>query len=361
MQPSRNQLLRIRRTLMASSASLLHLLLCWLVYAAGFMQLALPGMLVLTFVVVASCVLMLLLMWLNLNLRFHDPSLTLPQMCWGIGLVFVSAYFAGSQRFLLLMMVPVVLMFGAFHLSFRGFLKIGLFATACYVGLIIALLAREGGGVEPRLELIQGLAFFVLLAGMSMLGLEMSGLRSTLQERNRDLHQALERIQQLAITDELTGLYNRRFARDLLAQQKALADRGTGTGGYSFVLCMIDLDLFKGVNDRYGHAGGDAVLRQLARLLEQAIRDVDFAARVGGEEFLLVLAQTDIVGALQVLERLRMSMTRQRWEQCPELQLTLSVGVSAYCPAEPWEDALLRADNALYQAKADGRNQVLVL
>lgn len=357
MQPSRNQLLRIRRTLMASSASLLHLLLCWLVYAAGFMELALPGMLVLTFVVLASCALMLLLMWLNLNLRFHDPSLTLPQMCWGIGLVFVSAYFAGSQRFLLLMMVPVVLMFGAFHLSFRGFLKIGLFTTVSYGGLIIALLVRENGGIEPRLELIQGLAFFVLLAGMSMLGLEMSGLRRTLQERNRDLHQALERIQQLAITDELTGLYNRRFAKDLLAQQKALADRGT----YGFVLCMIDLDLFKGVNDRYGHAGGDAVLRQLARLLEQAIRDVDFAARVGGEEFLLVLSQTDIVGALQVLERLRMSLVRQHWELCPDLQLTLSVGVSAYCPSEPWEDALQRADNALYQAKADGRDQVLVL
>lgn len=356
MQPSHNQLLRLRRTLMASSASLLHLLLCWLFYAAGFMQLALPGMLVLTFVVLASCALMLLMMWLNLNLRFHDPSLTLPQMCWGIALVFISAYFAGSQRFLLLLMVPVVLMFGAFQLSFRGFLKIGFFTTACYVGLIAALLMREGE-VELRVELLQGLAFFVLLAGMSMLGLEMSGLRRTLQERNRDLHQALEQIQQLAITDELTGLYNRRFAKDLLAQQKALADRGT----YGFVLCMVDLDLFKGVNDRYGHAGGDAVLRQLARLLEQAIRDVDFAARVGGEEFLLVLSQTDIVGALQVLERLRTSLARQHWELCPELRLTLSVGVSAYCPSEPWEDALQRADSALYQAKADGRDQVLVL
>lgn len=356
MQPSHNQLLRIRRTLLASSASLLHLLLCWLAYAAGFMTLALPGMLVLTFVVLASCVVMLLLMWLNLNLRFHDPSMTLPQMAWAIALVFVTAYFAESQRFLFLMMVLMVLMFGAFYLSLRGFLKIGVFTALCYAVLIATLLYR-GAPIELRVELIQAMAFFVLVAGMSMLGLEMSVLRRTLQSRNRDLNQALERIQQLAITDELTGLYNRRFAKDLLAQQKALADRGT----YGFVLCMVDLDLFKLVNDRHGHAGGDAVLCQLSRLLEQAIRDVDFAARIGGEEFLLVLSRTDITGALLMLERLRADLAKVQWQGCPDLRLTLSVGVSSYCPQEPWENALQRADRALYQAKADGRDQVVVL
>ncbi|MET1080864.1 MAG: GGDEF domain-containing protein [Pseudomonas sp.] len=356
MQPSRNQLLRIRRTLMASSASLLHLLLCWLAYAGGFMQLSLAGMGVLSFVVCASCLVMLLLMWLNLNLRFHDPSLTLPQMAWAIALVFVTAYFADGQRFLFLMMALMALMFGAFSLDLRGFVKIGLFTTICY-GLLVGALARRDGALELRVEGLQAMAFFVLMAGMSMLGLEMSGLRRTLQERNRDLNQALERIQQLVITDEVTGLYNRRFARELLAQQKALADRGT----YRFVLCMIELDHFKTVNERYGHTAGEGVLNQLARHFEQAIRDVDFAARIGHEEFLLVLSQTDIAGALQMLERLREAIAGQQWQGCPELHLTLSVGVSGYCTPEPWAQSLQRADHALQKAKAEGRDQVVVL
>ncbi len=95
---------------------------------------------------------------------------------------------------------------------------------------------------------------------------------------------------------------------------------------------MIDLDHFKTVNERYGHTTGEAVLNQLARQFEQAIRDVDFAARIGNEEFLLVLSQTDIAGALQMLERLREAIAGQAWQGCPELRLTLSVGVSGYWP-----------------------------
>ncbi len=353
---SRHQQLRVRRTLLASSASLAYLLLCWLAFAAGFMQLLLPGMLLLTFAILAGGVGFLLITWLNLNLRFRDPSLTLAQMCWAIGMVFVSAYFADSLRSLFLMMVLVALMFGAFRLSLSGFVRVGLFTAACYAALIAALL-QQGAAIDLRIELIRALAFFVLMGGVSMLGLEMSRLRDTLQERNRDLELALERIQQLAITDELTGLYNRRFAKDVLSQQKALADRGT----YDFVLCLVDLDWFKAVNDRYGHAGGDSVLCQLSRLFEQVVRDVDFVARLGGEEFLLVLSCTDVAGAQQVLERLRKTLRGTTWQNCPELRLTLSIGVSRYCSAEPWEDTLQRADSALYQAKNNGRDQVVVL
>ncbi|WP_158592082.1 GGDEF domain-containing protein [Pseudomonas cavernicola] len=245
---------------------------------------------------------------------------------------------------------------GAFRLNLAGFVRVGLFAAACYA-VLIAVLLQQGAAVDLRVESIRALAFFVLMGGVSILGLEMSGLRDALQERNRDLQQALERIQHLAITDELTGLYNRRFAKDILGQQKALADRGT----YGFVLCLIDLDLFKGVNDRYGHAGGDSVLCQLARLFEQAVRDVDFVARLGGEEFLLVLSRTDVAGAQQVLERLRQTLRGTSWQNCPELRLTLSVGVSRYCSVEPWEDTMQRADSALYQAKGNGRDQVVLL
>ncbi|MBM7060468.1 GGDEF domain-containing protein [Pseudomonas sp. UL073] len=351
--PPRDQLLRLRRTLLAYTASILHLLLCWLLFGAGFMSLSLGGMLVLSFVVLASGVLFLLSIWLNLNLRFHDPSLTLVQMCWAIAVVFISAYFVENLRALFLMMVLVVMMFGAFRLRLGGFVRVGLFTLLCYAVLMAALWWR-GAAIEPRVELIQALEFFVLVLGVSLLGLEMSSLRNVLQQRNHDLHQALERIQQLAITDELTGLYNRRFANELMSQQKALADRGQ----YGFVVCLIDLDYFKTVNDRFGHAGGDAVLRQLAELFRHTVRDVDFIARLGGEEFLLLLSRTDTAGAEHLVGRLQEALRDKLWEGFGALRLTFSVGLSAYRGDEPWEDTLQRADAALYQAKEEGRDRL---
>ncbi|MGY4532585.1 diguanylate cyclase (GGDEF)-like protein [Pseudomonas sp. TE3786] len=354
--PSRQQLLRVRRILLASSASLGYLLLCWLAFAGGFMQLTVAGMLLLTIAVLASMGAFLALTWFNLNLRFHDPSLTLPQMGWAIGVIFVSVYFADSLRSLFLMMVLVVLMFGAFRLDLRGFIRIGLFTAVCY-GLLMAALMHRGVVFDWHVEAIRAPAFFVLIAGVSMLGLEMSRLRDILQERNRDLQIALERIQQLAITDELTGLYNRRFANEVLDQQKALADRGT----YDFVLCLIDLDFFKHVNDAYGHAGGDAVLCQLATILQRVVRDVDFVARMGGEEFLLVLSNTNEIGALHAMERLRQTLSVTQWEGLAQLRMTLSVGISRYISPEPWQTTMQRGDRALYQAKDNGRDQVVVL
>jgi diguanylate cyclase (GGDEF)-like protein len=356
VQPSPNQVTRMRRIVLASAASLIHLSLCWAAFATGFMQLGLAGMLLLTLVVLMTCSLFLLVTRFGLNLRFSDPSLTLPQMAWAIVLVFVSAHFAGELRPMFLMMVLLVLMFGAFRLDLQGFLRIGLFTSICYLALVYGEL-RAGERLDLRLELMNGLAFILLCVGVVLLGLDSSRLRSQLQERNRDLRMALERIQQLAITDELTGLYNRRFAKELMGQQKALADRGN----HSFVLCLLDIDFFKQVNDNFGHAGGDAVLQQLADELHNAVRDVDFVARFGGEEFLLLLSGTDEEGAQHVLERLRQSLRRCQWPGCPGLALTVSIGVSQYRPGEEWHQTLLRVDEALYRAKHNGRDQVVLL
>ena len=98
-----------------------------------------------------------------------------------------------------------------------------------------------------------------------------------------------------------------------------------------------------------------------ATLLKSLVRDVDFAARMGGEEFLLVLSRTDTAGARQMLQRLRLAMAQQEWAQCPGLRLTLSLGMSAYRPEEDWQDCLQRADDALYRAKHAGRDQLVEL
>ena len=155
--------------------------------------------------------------------------------------------------------------------------------------------------------------------------------------------------------DELTGLGNRREMEErwpqLLAQVRA--------SGGPLAVAMLDLDEFKLVNDRHGHAVGDRVLAELAGLLRQHTRSGDLVVRLGGEEFLLVLPETGPERALEVCERLRQRVQGHDWERLsPGLRVTLSGGVTS---APPYDAATLslRADNALYRAKAAGRNCIV--
>jgi diguanylate cyclase (GGDEF)-like protein len=124
----------------------------------------------------------------------------------------------------------------------------------------------------------------------------------------------------------------------------------------------IDLDYFKDVNDRYGHQAGDRVLRQISELFQKSFREPDILARIGGEEFLVVLPQTDAQGALAKAERLREQVAKQVFtiDYGRTIQLTISIGVAVY-PDERIQniDHLVKlADDALYQSKKDGRNRV---
>ena len=124
---------------------------------------------------------------------------------------------------------------------------------------------------------------------------------------------------------------------------------------------MLDLDHFKAVNDRYGHAVGDTVLRSFAEILRDSLRSSDLAGRVGGEEFAVLLPHTDLAGALLLAERIRHAVASYcRVPQHPELRMTVSIGASELLPEDPSpEVALARADAALYRAKQEGRNRVV--
>jgi diguanylate cyclase (GGDEF)-like protein len=159
-----------------------------------------------------------------------------------------------------------------------------------------------------------------------------------------------------ATIDALTGLCNRRGANAALDQIVARCRRSGAPLG---VLC-VDLDLFKQVNDRYGHETGDAVLAEMGRLLTSSCRHGDVVARVGGEEFLMLLPDTDDSGTLFVAEKIR-SMVAAMVVPGMHAGMTASFGVAALCHDDPTASALLRrADNALYQAKQSGRNRVVV-
>jgi diguanylate cyclase (GGDEF)-like protein len=165
-------------------------------------------------------------------------------------------------------------------------------------------------------------------------------------------------VQRQAITDDLTGLVNRRrFLEALDSEVEQAARLGSG-----LAIVLLDLDDFKGVNDRFGHHSGDRVLEALGALLRHHIRDIDLAARLGGEEFALLLPDIGSSDAVVVAERLCRSLAERpiALVEGNALSSTASFGVAHYLPGDSGEDLLRLADDALYRAKGDGKNRVRV-
>ncbi len=171
---------------------------------------------------------------------------------------------------------------------------------------------------------------------------------------NARLHTVVERQ---ALFDSLTGLANRRSLEETLSAEVARATRF----GDSMSVVLADLDRFKQVNDQYGHAAGDEVLKEFAAALRETLRESDTAGRWGGEEFAFVLSGTDIDGALHLAERARVALA-ERVVTLPdggELTVTASFGVASFPTWRTPEDLLAAADTALYEAKREGRNRVV--
>ncbi len=160
---------------------------------------------------------------------------------------------------------------------------------------------------------------------------------------------------QAATHDFLTGLYNRRAAMTLAEVEVARATRKRA----SLCILMMDIDHFKQVNDTYGHDGGDQVLKFFAQLLTQTVRQEDLVARIGGEEFLIVLPDTDLTGAQKMAERLLKALRSSTIDYAGKrFDVTCSMGVSTWNgPDDSIQTLLVRADLLLYQAKQQGRNR----
>ncbi|MCU1228013.1 MAG: diguanylate cyclase with beta propeller sensor [Acidobacteria bacterium] len=183
---------------------------------------------------------------------------------------------------------------------------------------------------------------------------------SELAEKNRQLGDAYVRIEEASLTDPLTRLRNRRYLEQTIHADLALAARGEG----DLIALLIDLDHFKNVNDTYGHAAGDAVLAELARLLQHIVRASDVIVRWGGEEFLIVIRFVDRILAGELAEKVRAAVAAHEFTIPGGMVLrrTCSIGVAAwpFARATPdavtWERVIDVADGALYAAKRSGRN-----
>ncbi|HEY2825885.1 MAG TPA: diguanylate cyclase, partial [Gemmatimonadales bacterium] len=185
---------------------------------------------------------------------------------------------------------------------------------------------------------------------------EVAYLTQVFNEMVKAVRDGRSKLEHLSITDGLTGLANRRHLMELLDQEVKRLDRTKSP----CTLLMIDVDHFKKFNDSYGHQAGDAALARVGKVLKECTRDVDRAGRYGGEEFAVLLPETDLAKALVVAERIRERMEAESLTvKGGTANATLSIGV-AECPShgETTADLMAAADAALYEAKRKGRNRV---
>jgi diguanylate cyclase len=285
------------------------------------------------------------------NLRFKDSSLMLPQIVVALLVMLGVAYFRPATQIALVPFILIAFSLGIFRLST---LKLALLALACLVAyfVIILLHGREFSHAAGfRTDLMQWCVLALTLPGTILLGKQIQSLRQLLHAT----HHALEHYEEKSVRDELTGLYNRRRIQSELEQAKRQAD----SLGVPFSICLIDIDRFKAINDDNGHLAGDTILREFAGLAQKSIRDRDLLGRYGGDEFMQILPDTDVKGAVMHAERLRVYAHFLDFQKVlPQKNISLSIGVAQYRLGERIEDLIARADTALYQAKQLGRNRV---
>ncbi len=226
--------------------------------------------------------------------------------------------------------------------------------VAVLVGLFYMLMDMSFRQAQPAIEvpphLLAGLHHFNQAATLLILG-----LLATLYYRM--VHSAEDSLRELACTDPLTQLRNRRFAMEVAQHEAAVFQRG----GRPLAVVIGDVDHFKRINDHHGHAVGDTALRAIARVLREGVREVDHVARWGGEEFLLLLPATE-EEAIQVCERLRQGVQALAAQNLAgeALGVSITLGVALLQRDESIEQALARADRALYEGKQAGRNRVVL-
>ncbi|MGJ4803589.1 diguanylate cyclase [Luteimonas sp. SDU82] len=244
----------------------------------------------------------------------------------------------------------------------------GLWKGMASLGAGVALVAAVHGlEFRPHTELHTSLLCIVLLTSYLLFfandayrrGIKLRDSRQELGERLAQITLLQSRLQEQAERDPLTGLHNRRFLDQALERELANCMQS----GLPLTLVLIDIDRFKRINDTYGHPAGDEMIRRLADLLRERVRDAGLiACRYGGEEFLMMLPGTAVVEALEMAEELRATFESLQVVSAGQvMRTTLSIGVAG-CP-EHGRDAqplVLRADQALYEAKLRGRNRVVL-
>ncbi|MBC7994812.1 MAG: GGDEF domain-containing protein [Rhizobacter sp.] len=291
------------------------------------------------------------------NLRYAEPSLTVPQMVFAILCGAVGYAIAGRGRGGAFPILMVIFMFSMYSLPPATVLRTSFFAVAVFGITMLVMAHRNPAVYEPAVEWGHFIMIAIMVPAIAVLAGQLSRLRDRLRRQKKDIALALARIQELATRDELTGLINRRHMLELMEQER---QRGVRSG-QSFCIAVIDIDDFRHINDKHGHAFADQLLRRFANEALNAIRISDLLCRWDGKEFLLMLSNTRASLGRVSLERLRERIQALPVElQGAAMHMSFCAGVTEHHAGETVADTVQRAEHALLNAKAGGHNRVVL-
>lgn len=290
------------------------------------------------------------------HLLHQEATLAFEQVLFGISAIVLSYALTPESRGTALQLLCLVLASDMQRLTSRQLLTAaGSAVLLLCVTLALSWWARpeDFQGLREMLNLIMA---GIQLPALSLIARDVRSVRHRQLQQRVDLQEALSQLEEASQRDSLTGLFNRYHMSHLIDHEVKRFARS----GRCFALAIIDLDHFKLINDRHGHAVGDAVLKTFAKLAADYLPKADSVARWGGEEFLVLLPEQNIYQAMATLDGLRRHIEQYDWSPIsPNLSVRLSAGVTEHGHTKEGEDQLLaRADHALYEAKAAGRNQV---
>ncbi|MEX2366437.1 MAG: diguanylate cyclase, partial [Pseudohongiellaceae bacterium] len=249
----------------------MHLVVCWVLLSIGYMDIAPLHFIALASLAAAGFLIFFIVILMEWNLALDDPDMSLAHMIWAVSVVIMTTWFAAEMKPLVALSGLALIVVGANRLTARELTVFAAYALVVYV--VSVFYKSQFQSLSWVTEVVVMIAFgLVLIFGPMLYRFEMAIVETILFDRNKELTTALERIQELAVRDELTGAYNRRHLVEVLAQQKAIADRRKD---YYFTLCYVDLDFFKRVNDKFGHSTGDHVLKSFASIARSILREVD--------------------------------------------------------------------------------------
>lgn len=302
----------------------------------------------------ATTILIYTLLRSGWSMRFKDPTLTVFQMILAISWDCVSYALIGPAHAGMLMLMELSLFFGIFTLDARS-ARTTLAYTLVAAGSAMVLgTLTDPADFPPDLQVVYFAALVLVTSMNARLATSLTGIRRELEAQRQGLSTALERIREASSRDALTGLHNRRHMLEMLAHEVQRHQRFKS----GFSLALVDLDHFKQFNDQYGHQTGDAALCSFARQAQATLRSGDLVARWGGEEFLFLYPESTPEDAQRNLELLRkLLIDTPVSKQYPTLRVRFSAGLTAFVSDEPIEKTIERTDQALYQAKAAGRNR----
>src|SRR5690606_26405631 len=347
-----------RHALMALSISLVHTVICLFYFIGDYFNSSVTLFVALFSAIWLGNSALGMLAFTGVTRAWREPAMSGLWTLWLTAGFLVSSYYVDVFRISVLMLFFSALLLASFRCGFWKVAALSVFACAGYAVVLVLAFADHGMALSLSVEGLQWLIFSLSCIGFTVTGTGINHLRNNLANTNEQLHEAYARAREMSIRDALTGLYNRRHIMEVLASLKGAAEK---QGRYGFCVCYLDLDHFKPINDTYGHGVGDEVLRRFARQLQDTLRGSDYTARLGGEEFILVLSGGELERAQQVCDRLRERLECTSFNDLhPGLAVTVSIGVASFHPGESIDQTLTRADHCLYQAKTEGRNRVVV-